>query len=251
MFRILFVFLLLMFVSFMPHSVYGLEVEGVEVSGTSSVDFLTHYMWRGQQLSDKAVIQPVVEITYGGFGFNYWSNYDLHTAEVTETDYTPFYNFQVGKFDFTLGGIYYAFNEADDTFEFFTSVGYDTFLSPAISAYFDVDEGSGTWLAATIGHSFDLPYGLALNLGALVSYNIHHNLVGVDENGNPFSSFSNAEYSMSLSIPIWKAISIEPKMAYTHALDDESRTGFESFSVDPGDKTDSKLYGGFAVSVSF
>ena len=251
MFRILTVAFFLFYVFVIPHSAHCLEVDGVEVSGTTSVDFLSHYMWRGQQLSDKAVIQPVVEVTYGGFGFNYWANYDLHTAEVSETDYTPFYTFSVDKFDFTLGGIYYAFNGADDTFEFFTSVGYDTLLSPTISAYFDVDEGSGTWLTASIGHSFELPYGTALNLGALVSHNIHHNLVGVDENGNPFSSLSNAEYSMSFTIPIWKAVSIEPKMAYTHALDDESRTGFETFSVDPGDKTDTKLYGGLSVSVSF
>ncbi|RMD59082.1 MAG: hypothetical protein D6828_02040, partial [Nitrospirae bacterium] len=142
-------------------------------------------------------------------------------------------------------------DSADDTFELFISGGFDVFLNPTITAYFDVDEGSGTWIAAEVGHTFKVYNNIDLNVGALVSYNIHHDLVGVDENGEPFSDFSNAEFSLSLSIPIWKSISIEPHAAYTFALSGDARDGFKAASIDPGDETDRKFYGGVALNISF
>jgi hypothetical protein len=233
------------------HSARALEVEGVRVSAVASVDFLSHYMWRGVQLSDKQVIEPVVEVTYGGFGFNYWANYDAHLSEVTETDYTIFYQNSIDIVNFKAGAIYYAFDGYDDTVEFFGSVGLNVLLNPTVMAYVDVDEGSGTWILGTVSHTFKLPYDVGLNLGALVSYNIHHDLVGVDSDGDQFSDFSNAEVSMSLTIPVWKAVVITPKMAYTTAISGDARDGFEALCVDPGDETDRKLYGGVSLSVSF
>lgn len=102
-----------------------------------------------------------------------------------------------------------------------------------------------------VSESFDLPYGTVLKLGALVNNNINNNVVGIDEDENPYNSFSNAKYSMSLSIPIWKAICVEPKMSYTRGLDEETLTGFDAFNFEPGYETDTDLYGGFAISISF
>ena len=60
----------------------------IEKSASASVDIMSQYIWRGQQLSDEAVIQPSVGVTYGGFGANLWANYDTDTKEHNETDLT-------------------------------------------------------------------------------------------------------------------------------------------------------------------
>src|SRR4030066_60665 len=129
-----------------------------KVSGTASVDVLSNYVWRGQKLSNRWVIQPSVGITYGSFGANIWANYDSDKPEATssdtghgeftETDLTLNYSFSVNKFNLVAGYIYYALEGANDTQEFYLSSNYDTFLKPALTVYYDFDEGNGAFFVA-------------------------------------------------------------------------------------------------------
>jgi len=234
-------------------NVYAAEPK---VSGTASVDVMSNYVWRGQKLTNSWVIQPSVGITYGRFGTNIWANYDSDSkidegdghGEFSETDLTLNYSFSVEKWNFSAGYIYYAFTGANDTQELYLSTSYSTLLNPSLTIYYDYDEGNGAFAIAAISHSFDVFKGSSLKLGASASYNINNKIMGFDEDGNDFSNFYNGELSAGLSIPITKAISITPKVAYSFPLSDDAEEALRSIS-DDGDED--ILYGGINVTLRF
>lgn len=232
--------------------------EGTKTAGYASVDIMSNYVWRGQKLSNSWVVQPSVGITYGGFGANIWGNYDSDRfeadssdsghGEFSEVDFTLNYTHAIDKLTLTAGYIYYAFEGANDTQEVYLTAAYDTLLKPALSVYYDYDEGHGAFIVVSLGHSFALPKNMSLNLGALASYNINNKIMGFDEDGDDFSNFYHAEVSSSLTIPVTKAISVTPKVAYSFALSDDSKDGISGFSDDGRHDI---LYGGINLTLSF
>ena len=72
----------------LPISGFSQELSTADVEGNASVSFMSNYVWRGQKLSDKAVLQPTVGISFKGFSANFWTNDDLDLKETTETDVT-------------------------------------------------------------------------------------------------------------------------------------------------------------------
>src|SRR4030042_6799535 len=239
-------------------SVGSLYAGETKTSGYASVDIMSNYVWRGQKLSNSWVIQPSVGITYGSFGANIWANYDSDKPEATssdtghgeftETDLTLNYSFSVNKFNLVAGYIYYALEGANDTQELYLSAGYDTLLKPTITLYYDFDEGNGAFIVASIGHSFEVSKGIALNLGASASYNINNKVMGFDKDGKDFSNFYNAEISSSVSIPVWKSITITPKVAYSFPLSNDAKEAIKKIS-DDGKKD--IFYGGINLTLSF
>ena len=237
-------------------SVGTLYAEEIKTSGSASVDVMSNYVWRGQKLSNSWVVQPSVAITYGVFGANLWANYDSDSkidegdghGEFNETDLTLSYTRSMGKWTFGAGYIYYALNDANDTQEVYLSASYDTLLKPTLTAYYDFDEGNGAFIVASIGHSMEIVKGINLNLGASASYNINNKVMGFDKGGDDFSNFYNAELSSSLSIPVWKAITVTPKIAYSFPLSDDAKDAIKNIS-DDGDKD--IFYGGVNVTLSF
>ena len=83
---------------------------------------------------------------------------------------------------------------------------------------------------------------------SISSYNINNKVMGFDKHGNDFSNFYNAELSSSLNIPVWKAITVTPKVAYSFPLSDDAKHAIKNIS-DDGDKE--ILYGGVNVTLSF
>jgi hypothetical protein len=238
-------------------SVSALYAAETEISGYASVDVMSNYVWRGQKLSDSWVIQPSVGITYGGFDANIWSNFDSDwkgedtddgQGKVTETDLTLSYSFSKDKFNFSAGYIYYALEGASDTQELFFSAAYDVLLNPALVLYYDYDEGQGTFIIASIDHSFDLGQNIPLDVGASASYNINNKVMGVDEAGNDFSNFYNGELYATVTFPVTKAFSIAPKLAYSFPLSNDAKEAISSISYD-GDKD--IFYGGINFTLSF
>ncbi|MEW6108997.1 MAG: hypothetical protein AB1632_07525 [Nitrospirota bacterium] len=236
----------------------SLYAEEPKVSGSASVDIMSNYIWRGQKLSNSWVVQPFVGITYGGFGANIWGNYDSDRFETTssdsghgefsEVDFTLNYSHSFDKITLTGGYIYYAFDGANDTQELYLSAAYDTLLSPALTVYYDYDEGNGAFIVASAGHSFSLPKDLTLKLGAYASYNIRNKVMGLNDDGERFSNFYNAEISSGLTIPVTKAISVTPKIAYSFPLSNDAKEAISSVS-DDGKKD--ILYGGLNITLSF
>ncbi|MCK5286403.1 MAG: hypothetical protein KAJ59_01190 [Thermodesulfovibrionia bacterium] len=252
--RILFFTIILMF-CFSAGTLYAGEPE---VTGSASVDVMSNYVWRGIKLSNGYVVQPSVGITYGGFGANLWFNWDSDcnlgtdtcndNGELTETDLTLNYSFSVDKVSFDAGYIYYALEAANDTQEIYISAGYDVLLNPAITIYYDFEEGSGAFIIASIGHSLDVSKGIALNLGASASYNIENAVMGTDADSDEFSNFYNGELSVSLNIPVTDFLSVAPNIAYSFPLSNDAENAIEGL----GDDGDSSIfYGGINLTLSF
>jgi hypothetical protein len=229
-----------------------------KVSGFASVDVMSNYVWRGIKVSNSWVVQPSVGIGYGGFAANIWGNYDSDVAEatssstghgeMTEVDFTLSYTKSFDKL--TLGGgyIYYAFDGFNDTQEVYVTASYDVLLSPALTVYYDYDEGNGAFIIASIGHTFKLPKEMGLKLGALASYNIENGIMGFDADGDKFSNFYNAELNAALTIPVTKAISVTPKIAYSFALSDDAKDAMGGLA---NDGRHDILYGGLNLTLSF
>jgi len=234
-----------------------LSASAAETSGSASADIMSHYVWRGQRLSDDFVVQPSVGITYEGFGANIWANWDDTVSSatdsgITETDYTLNYTFSKDKFGFDVGYIYYAFpSPGVDTQEIYVGVSYDTILSPSATLYYDFDEGEGAFLVLAVGHSVDLTEKIALNLGASASYNFGNAVMGPAADGNTdFSDFYNGELSASVSIPVTDNISIEPKVAASFSLSDDAESAIKGLDA-TGKADDSFVYGGINITLSF
>ncbi len=229
------------------------EAKGPEVSGSASVDIMSQYIWRGWQLSDKSVSQPSVGITYEGIGANIWSNYDNDTTAITETDYTLNYTFSIEKIGIDVGYIFYTFpDSAFDTQEIYASASYDVILNPSLTVYYDFDEGEGAFIVAAIGHSFALPRDISIDIGASVSYNADNLVMGTDSDGKAFSAFYNGELSASASIPVYKALSITPVLAYSFPLSDDAEDVLEANALAVTEDEDGDVfYGGASISLSF
>jgi len=230
--------------------------EDAKVSGYTSVDVMSNYVWRGQKLSNSWVIQPSVGIAYGSFGANIWANLDSDAEALgadnrfkhTETDLTATYGFSFDKLGLTAGYIYYALEGANDTQEIFLSANYDVLLKPTLTLYYDFVEGNGAFVVASVGHSFPITADIPLNLGASASFNINNKVMGPDKDGKDFSNFYNGELSASVAIPLTKAISITPKAAYSFALSDDAKNAISSVS---NDGKHDILYGGINLTLSF
>ncbi len=234
------------------------KAEAFEADGSVGVDVLSNYVWRGQNLvNDSGVLQPTLDIAAkNGLGFNYWANYNMNTGETTETDLTATYSRSYGKLSTTTGVIHYGFDSAEDTMEVFISLGYDMFLSPSLTVYHDFDEGHGQFIVVAIGHTFNLGshFGrdIDLNLGASAGYNIDNSYMGTTAKGKVFSDFYNGELSASLTIPLTKNITIEPKIAYTGELSDDADEAIEAINIASGTGKDTEVvYGGVNISMTF
>ena len=254
--RIALVTVVMVFMGLMAGSSFA---EGPKVSGFASVDVMSNYVWRGIKVSNSFVVQPSIGIGYGDFAANFWGNYDSDVAEwtsngqtghgeMTEVDLTLSYTKTIDKFTLTGGYIYYSFEGFNDTQEFFVTVAYDTLLSPSLTVYYDYDEGNGAFIIASIGHTFKLPKDMSLKLGALASYNIENGIMGFDRHGDKFSNFYNAEVNAALMIPITKALSLTPKIAYSFAISNDAKDAMKGLA---NDGKHDILYGGISLALNF
>ncbi len=207
-----------------------------KATGSASVSIMSSYVWRGFQLSDNEfVIQPSAEISYKGFSLNLWSDYNtgFDPGDLDETDITLDYSGSFNKLGYSIGYIYYAFDNqlvGEDTQEIYLGLSYDTLLSPSFTVYRDFDEVESTYLIFSIGHDFKVNDKLSLSSGASISYYFY------DDSED---DWQNLELSLSGSMPL-APFSVEPSIAYSFGL----------YAGDFGN-VDDEVYGGITVSLNF
>ena len=151
-------------------------------------DVMSRYIWRGFDLypSNNPALQPSVTYTFGesGFSANLWTSFALGERSIykdlDEIDFTLDYSFplseQVGmSVGFTNYGYYFLpeFSFKDGTSqEFYISAGLsDAFLSPTLTAFYDVNLGSGLYVLLQGSQSIPLSESLSLDLSAGLGYN--------------------------------------------------------------------------------
>jgi len=218
------------------------------VYGAASVDVLTNYLWRGQNLADDGVVQPSIQSTRDDLSLNIWSNYDLKRNRNNEVDVTLNYAVEKEGISIDAGYIYYALKDADDTQELYLSAALEMYLAPTATLYLDFDEGDGGFLIMSVGHDIVIDEASSLHLGASASLNIENKVMGLDAKNDEFTNWYNSELTASYTVNIAKNIILEPKMAYSFALSNDAKSAIRSASVDSDDK---ELYAGVNVTVNF
>jgi hypothetical protein len=250
--------LLILFAS--PMSYAGEIMEDLDLSGT--MDFSSHYMFRGVAIVDDPVIQPSASISYKGFLFNFWSNWDLtgdtvDGAEFNEIDLVWGYSTDLSfltlgndgtakdalsKVKAGSGYTLYLFPNWDESsgveetsHEWYFNLNLDTLLKPFYNVYWDFDQGDGWYHEWGIGHSFDLA-PVTVDAGIKMGFNAGQ--WGFEP------SLSTLDFGTSLSVPMDKLlktkylryVTIKPHINYSLPLDDQY---------------EHEVYGGVACTAAF
>lgn len=209
----------------------GAEIGGYSFDGSVDVGLDNQYNFRGVNFGEKAPWLGVdlnLPITSNGVALNVGSWYINPTeAGNDEYDAYAYLVFPIGEFEVSVGGIYFAFPEADTVSgEFGASVSY----SPAdaidlgFSWWSDVkgdDDGDnklnlGHYFEFTAGKSFSLNEWLGLDLTAGISYGVDY--FGVD-------SFNHAFFIAGLPISISETTTLNPYIGQTISLGDLDDAG--------------------------
>jgi hypothetical protein len=231
------------------------------VSVTIASDFLSKYIWRGQNIVNDWVAQPSVSLGYKGFTASIWSNFCLTNKidardEFTEFDYSLDYTAAIPGQDllsFSVGTIYYRFPNQpfDPTLEVYGGLSASLPLSPAVKVFYDVgnsldqDKIEGNYIQFSIGHSIEKIQKWTeecycdLQLGASVGYAT----AGYDKGYFGVDSAAFNDLTLSAGLPItlgnW---TIKPQVGYSTMLDSDIRAAT--------DKSDN-LFGGIGASYQF
>jgi hypothetical protein len=229
-----------------------------------SADFLSQYVWRGYALSNKSlVIQPSMTVSYKGFSANVWGNFDTDEnnefrphghANWNETDLTISYSHKIYKvLSATMGGIYYALDNADDSLEVFGGLSADlSWLTAKFTVYREVLHYPGWWFQFDIFRSFPLPwYETSLDLGAGLICQVSNDAGAFPDPGDPRHAYAgplSGYLAAALNIPVHKYITVSPKFGYWFPLGKEASDAIEGLSWD---KKSNHIYGGLSISFHF
>ena len=224
-----------------------------EGEAEASVDILSTYVWRGQNLGgNEGVVQPSIGISGENFSVNLWANYDEELGESNETDLTIGYSRGMEGYSIDVGFIYYGLDGANDTKEIYAGVSMDMAFSPSVTYYYDIDEGSGGFAVIALGHSLEVNDKVGLDLGVSVGVNFDNEIMQTDVDGDgdmdAFDDLYNAEISAALSYALADGITISPKIAYTFAASSDADDTLELINSN-GDSD--VIYGGVGIAVSF
>ncbi len=248
------------------------------------------YIWRGQNLGDRACWQPYVKtstkfLPLGTFSFTYWANLLKNGNEEgeddspdTEHDFYFDYNFDMlagakllgveagqwpyllrkaADFNLAIGIWRYWFpptGTSDN--EFYGTVTYNWPLNPYVTIVNDFTAGTGIWYEVGVAQSFDLKLVTVAGYSKL-GYN--------HKQWSASSKLQTFEFGFSLPIPVGAHMCIEPFLSYSKRLKKtyfytqyEEATGFDgdgnevTTTFDQGNiLTGDEFYGGFKYMINF
>jgi hypothetical protein len=226
-----------------------------DIGCTISADFYTKYIWRGQDVSDRAVFEPTIAIKKDGLTGFVWGNIDLtgqteHCREFIEMDYVLDYTASVPDMNvlsFSVGTIYYDFPNTvfKPTTEIYGGLSLAVPLSPFIKIYRDVDEAKSAYIQAGVGHTVNKLAIInddcycGLRLGCSLAYgNSQYNKFYFASAGGKLN-----DLNISLAIPFcYESWTITPSVYYSMMVDSDIRSATA--------RSDN-LWGGVSISRSF
>ena len=213
----------------------GAAAEGDPPSVALDVPVLSSYVWRGQTLSDRPVVQPSLTAAKSGFALNTWANYNLdgtYQGDFSEVDLTASYSKSVGPVALGAGVVQYLFpnqtlavEDGEDTAypstaEVYASAGLpDAPLAPALTVYYDVDEIDGFYGQVAVGHTFEMSDQVALaasaSLGAAdADYNAGY--FGLDD-----AALNDLVVGLALPVAVRDNLTIKPAISYVYLPDSD------------------------------
>lgn len=172
----------------------------------AGVDYANKYLFRGLILTgDEEILIPHASLAVGNWTLGYYGYFGKiggFGSDYGETDFNLDYTFALGeKASLTVGAVTYLYNgetERDiaffDTYEAYGILSFDTFLSPTISYYEDLDAVEGGYAAFGLSHEIALGTKAALTLSGQVGVDFGYNLnagladsLGIDESNGDLS----------------------------------------------------------------
>ncbi len=150
-----------------------------DISVSTSVDYVSEYVFRGVSYARSAV-QPGVELSKDGFTFGVWTSVafgDTADAAGDEIDVYAGYGFDVSdKVSADVGATIYHFPDSTgglfdfggaSTIEVYGGLSFDTVLSPSAYAYYDFDLEAFT-LEGGVSHSVPVAEKTSFDTGLTV-----------------------------------------------------------------------------------
>lgn len=219
-----------------------------DVSVSTSIDYVTDYVFRGVSLADTA-IQPGVEVSAGDFTVGAWFSTGVGDTSILagdEVDLYASYSFALSDtistdvgityYHYPQGGSLFSTNDGGSgTYEVFASVGFDTTLAPSVSAYYDLTLEAFT-LEGGVSHSFPAGDKTSFDLGAAVGL--------VDGDG---FSYEYGSASASLGYAFTDAVSAY--VGANYALSSEDSLNYKK--ILQGDGEDNLLFFGAGIAAGF
>jgi opacity protein-like surface antigen len=206
----------------------------IVVSGDAYAGMYNKYVFRGTDLSgNQWVSQFGADLTYKGITLSYWSNLITHqtpdefykAGEITETDVTLNYNFTpIELLTLNFGNIFYSLEGYRDTDELYAKATLNTLLSPTFAMYWDckMSNSTGLFYTLSLGHTFQPVKNLAINLGALVSYNQSNFSAQFGTNEN-YNNWHNYELSTGLDYSVTDNVKLSASYTYSNAISEKAR----------------------------
>jgi hypothetical protein len=209
----------------------------IEVEGDVYAGVFDKYLWRGYDLSEsRPVAQGGIDLSVGNWTLSTWHNWQLksgptiNAGELNETDVILDYSFDIGEMlSVSVGDIWYQLEGVEDANELYVSTTVNTLLSPTVAMYWDWDksEEEGLFFTFDVSHSIDLAEGLALNLGALVSYNLHSDgaTTGTDAD---YSGWHNYQLSAALDYALTDSLTVSPSFTFSSGISSGGKNAIDT-----------------------
>jgi ribosomal protein S27E len=203
--------------------------EGKALIYGTDIGFFGKYVSRGVTTTDGPVFEPNLWLSYSGFTANLWGNMDLtdkngRRGDMNELDFTLDYSGEAGRWEYSMGGIYYTYPHTaiKDTAEVYAGISYDAVIEPKLAVYYDFWQGDGFYTTFALEHEFELPelvkgYKALLELYSQVGLgtkNFNELNFGVSH-----TAFTDLVFTASLPIALSDHFSFKPSVCYSTVLD--------------------------------
>lgn len=208
-----------------------------------ALDYFSKYIWRGQNVDDKSVLQPTVSASAYGFTGSIWGNLDLtnksktapdNAWEFSEFDWTLDYTAavpDVNWLNFSVGTIYYRFpnqpSPIDMTTEIYSGFSLPTVpLTPSFKWYRDVESIKGSYFQFGIGQTFDkiMTWSEKCSCSLVLGASYGWGNAAYDKGYFGVNSGQSNDLTLSAGLPItvdtW---TIKPSLNYSTMLSDSIR----------------------------
>ncbi len=157
---------------------------------TAGVDYSSLYIFRGVNLlgDNQEVWTPNAWLSIGNWSFYYYGyrgDFDTFpgSESYTENDFGAEYAFTLNdKVSLSLGAVGYQYSRKvedglgfGDTYELYAILSFDTFLSPKVTYYQDLDAVDGGYGSVGIGHSWALGEKASVDASAALGIDNKYN----------------------------------------------------------------------------
>jgi uncharacterized protein (TIGR02001 family) len=148
-----------------------------ELSVTASVEYVSHYVFRGIQFGEQ-YINSSVDMEFGGFYAGIWAAMPIDHADFNEVDFYAGYGWEVSEMvGADVGFTYYTFPDDArkffdgdvNTFEIYAGLTFEVDFAPAAYIFYDFDLKAWTFEVSG-GESWEVAPDTTFDLGLYGGY---------------------------------------------------------------------------------